>query len=233
MPRGGCTACILHSPGSWCLSVCLSDPGWVLLTAWAGTPHGESVNAGGPGVLVSATKPVPGSSAAHLRSTRCSYLQLQAQQPPHGPPSCLPRGLALPGTPPVPHSRGGNKPGAGEWRELRVRAPGAEMLPTGLPTPIILDPPVSQPPKPSFLPLSHPWPSFKSPLVSHTKSKAPSGAHIRTHTVPCPQIHPRSTWLHRSLQQRQTHRCSEPCRLTHPNRCTGPPAYSAPGTCVC
>lgn len=145
----------------------------------------------------------------------------------------------------MPHSRGGNKPGAGEWRELRVRAPGAEMLPAGLPTPIILDPPVSKPPKPSFLPLNHPGPSFKSALVSHTKSKAPSGAHIHTHTVPCPQIptdvcrgtrwqiHPRSTWLHRSLQQRQTHRYSEPRRLTHPNRCTGPPAYSAPGTRVC
>lgn len=241
-PRGGCTACILQT---LLVSEGLSDPRVGPVTGWAGTPHGEPVNARGPGVPVSATKPVPGSSAAHLRSTRRSYLQLQVQKPPHGPLSCLPRGLALPGSPPGPRSRGGNKPGAREGRELRVRDPGAEMLPPGLPTPRILDPPASQAPKPSFLPLHHPWPSFKSPLVSHTNTKAPSRAHAHTHTVPCPQtptdgcrgtrwqMHPGSTWLHRSLQQRQTHRSSEPRKLTHPNGCKGPPAASAPGTHVC
>lgn len=192
MPRGAQPA-FCTSPGSWCLYVCVSGPRVGPVTDCAGTPKVSLCLPGvlgswGPGVPIPATKSVPGSSAAHLHSTRCNYLQPQAQRPPHGLPSCLPHGLARPGIPPVPHSRGGNKPGAVEWREPRVRAPWSEMLPPGPPTPIPLDPPVSQAPKPFFLPLNLPWPSFKSPLVSHTNTKDPSKAYVHTHTVPCPYI---------------------------------------------
>lgn len=179
----------MHSPPprvlvSVCVSVSLAQ-GWVLFLSELGLPK---VGLCVPGALgpVPAPEPVPGSSAAHLHSTRCSCLQLQARRPPHGPPSCPPRGLALPGIPPVPHSRGGNKPGAGEWGELKVRAPWARMLPPGPPTPSTLDPPVSQAPEPSFLPLNLPQPCFKPFLISHTNTKGTFIAHAHTHTVPCP-----------------------------------------------
>lgn len=165
----------LHSPPpqspAVCVCICLSGPRVGLVHAWAGTPQGGPACAWGPDVSVSAPKPVPGSSVAHLRSTRCSCLQLQAQKPLHGPPSCPLHGLALSGSPPVLHSKGGNKPGAGECEELRVRAPWAGMLPPGPPTPSTLDSAVFLGPKPSILPLILPHSCFKSPLLSHTKTK--------------------------------------------------------------
>lgn len=81
-----------------------------------------------------------------------------------------------------------------------------------------------------------PWALLQvSPYFPH-KYQSPIWSTHHTHVVPCPrtptdvcrgtrwQMHPRSTWLHRSLQQRQTHGYSEPCRLTHPNRHTRPPS---------
>lgn len=136
----------------------------------------------GPGDPVPVPKLVPGSSAAHPCSTRYSCLQLGAQRPPRGPPSCPPRGPALPGIPPVPHSRGGNKPGAGEWGELRVRGLWAGILPLGPPVPSTLDPPVSQAPKLSLLPQTILDPASKSPLLSHTYAGGTYVVH--THTVP-------------------------------------------------
>ena len=137
----------------------------------------------GPGVPVPAPKPVPGSSVARPHRTRCCCLRLGAQRPPHGLPSCLPHGLARSGIPPVPHSRGGNKPGAGEWGESRVRALCAGVFPLGPLMPSTLDAPVTRAPRLSLLPQTDLDPVSKSPLLSHTYAEGPLTAH--THTVVC------------------------------------------------
>lgn len=100
------------------------------LPDWTETFKGGPASFWGPGVLVPVPTLVPGSSAAHPHSTRCSCLRLGAQRPPHGPPSCPPHGRALLGIPPVPHSRGGSMPGAGKWGELRVRGLCVGILPS-------------------------------------------------------------------------------------------------------
>lgn len=71
-------------------------------------------------------------------------------------------------------------------------------------------------PRPSFLPLNFPRPCSVTPSFTHTHQRHIRSAHPHPHgsrsteilTDICrgtrQQIHPRSTWLHRSLQQTNT-----------------------------
>lgn len=80
----------------------------------------------------------------------------------------------------MPHSRGGNKPGAGEWGESRVRALWAGRLPLGPRVPSTLDPLVTQAPRLSLLPQTDLDPASKSPLLSHTYAEGTLTAHTHT-----------------------------------------------------